>query len=336
MKAILFFTIPFFVALSAYGSIPSVEGLFRGGDNPDIAGDTIAVNVFISETQPSTSDQQVVQTVVEGDQETLIKVKESFFKLIFSVTPGRPIGLIQVRYSAAGLETNQVAQVKYIENLEKSFAQEPSFNRLLAYALITMHSLNKSSGFDELLKRFARDYKSNAELLNQDKKRLYTKYKEHLASKSEELSPLEPESDEEKERVNEILGSRFYDNTGKAKLIRTNNEFLWEVNLDTLKAYFNHDDRLLKKIVMTNFNGEVQVDVGPYFKATGDFKLPSFVLVKHSTGEEAKITFSGYQDFNSGNKRFLDRAEDYEKFTQKNISSQLVNKEQLHVVEYMY
>lgn len=341
MKHLILLSLTIFISLGARASIPTVEGLFRNGDNPELTGDTVALNVTIEEIQAQalTEDSEMVQMQApQMDEEQASKkvAQQSFYKLIFSVTKGQPLSMIQVRYTGPQLETNQVIDVKYYENLERTFAQETSFNRLLTFSLISMHGLNHSDGFNELLKRFARDYKPNSELVNQEKKKLYSKYKQHLSEKSEEASPLAPEDPEQLTMVKEVLKSRFYDNTKKAKLIRTNNEFLWEVNLDTVKAQFSHDQRMLKKMNVTNFNGEVQVDIGPYFAANGNFQLPSFILVKHSTGEEAKISFSGYQDFNSRNKRFTERVTDYEKYLQQNLPQLREQRALLPATEYMY
>lgn len=339
MKHLFSLSLGLFLSLAVQANIPTVEGLFRNGDNPELTGDTVALNVVIEETQAQVESVEMVQMqeAQSTDEQPLERAKQqSFYKLIFSVTKGQPLSLIQVRYTGPQLETNQVIDVKYFENLERTFAQETSFNRLLTFSLISMHGLNRSTGFNELLKRFARDYKPNSELVNQEKRKLYSRYKQHLSEKSEGPSPLAPEDPDQMTVVKEVLKSRFYDNTKKAKLIRTNNEFLWEVNLDTVKAQFSHDKRMLKKMNITNFNGEVQVDVGPYFAANGSFQLPSFILVKHSSGEEAKLSFSGYQDFNSRNKRFSERVTDYEKYLQGNLPRLREQRSLLFATEYMY
>lgn len=335
MKYLFSLSLTLFLSFSASASIPAVEGLFRNGDNPELTGDTVAINVVVEEVQAQIESSEIEPAPAEEPEQQKV-VAQSFYKLIFSVVKGQPLSMIQVRYTGPQLETDQVIDVKYFENLQRTFTQETSFNRLLTTSLITMHALNHSDGFNEMLKRFARDYKPNSELVNQEKRRLYSKYKQHLSEKDEGPSPLTPEDPEQMMVVKEVLKSRFYDNTKKAKLIRTNNEFLWEVNLDTVKAQFSHDQRMLKKMNITNFNGEVQVDVGPYFAANGNFQLPSFILVKHSSGEEAKISFSGYQDFNSRNKRFSERVTDYEKYLQQNLSRLREQRALLPVTEYMY
>lgn len=324
MKKALLFIVSSLISLNLVASIPTVEGLFRNGANPDLNGDTVAINMMISETRPN-EELNTAETI------------ESYYKLIFGVTKGAPLRMIQVRYIDSALNTNQVVAVRSFENFRTVIADDSAFERVLAHSLVLMHALNDSSGFNSLLKRYSRGYLSNNELVNQDKRRIYGRYKDHMREKQDGPSPLSPTDPEDKKALNEIMAARFYEDTKKVKMIRQGGEFFWEVNLDTFKAQFDHSTRQLRRMSINTFQGQAQIDIGPYAAVNGTFEMPAFVLIRYEDGRQSRISFSGYQDFNSRNKRFQERISDYQKFMQQSlqrISSEQVSS--LPVVRYMY
>lgn len=299
------------VTFNVQASIPTVEGLFRNGSNPALSGDTVAINVsFVEEELIATEEGEAAQNINPIQQ-------QSYYKLIFSTVSGQPLKAIQVRYFSDGMGINEVLSVKNFENIKATLAQESSFERLLTYSFVLMYALNDSSGFSEFLKRYARGYVPNQEMLNKEKISLYEKYKDHLRTKNEGISPLEPEEVEEKENVTQILSAPFYRGERKATLVRNGPVFLWEVNLDTFKAQFDHTNRQLVKMNVTTFEGEVEVDIGPYAAVNGEFVMPVFILLRYDSGKKVKILLSGYQDFNSRNKKFHERYTEYQKFLEQ-------------------
>lgn len=300
----------------AFASGPTVEGLFRNGSNPALVGDTVAMNIKFVE-QTLSVKQETAEGAEEVNSDEAPQTQESFYKVIFSMSSGQPLKALQVRYLYEAMEIDQVLSVKNFENLNATLAQESSFERLLVYSFILMYGLNDSSGFSEFLKRYGRGYVTNKEMVNKEKINLYEKYKEHLRSESEGPSPLEPETEQDKENVAKILSAPFYKGERNATLVRNGPEFLWEVNLDTFKAQFDHTNRKLMKINVATFEGEVEIDVGPYVAVNGEFELPTFILLRYDSGRSVKIYFSGYQDFNSRNKKFAERYTDYQKFQEQ-------------------
>lgn len=337
----------FIVSLPCLASVPTVEGLFRNAQNAEIQGDTVAVSFTIeSKEKPRAESVLGLNALIQQPKEVV--KKEGHYKLIFSVEENRPTPLLQVRYRSVSMEPSDVVDTFVLSNLESHIKREKVLEKQFFYALIQMFVLNSSEGFDSLLKKMIQNYRSNEDLVDPEKKRLYERYMTYLkqvkdeeqseGEDDEELeSPLRPKEEEEREKVDKIRAKRFYTDTGNIKLIRESGKFFWEVQLLGMRAIFTQEEHRLKELRLETLQGAIVLSVANYVLMDGTHELPQKFIVDHPEYGRFEVKFLSTQDFESQNTSFSDRVKEYRGWQENNLTrSEQAAEKSLEVIPYLY
>lgn len=302
-------------------AIPTVEGLFRNAANADVQGDTIALSLIIEKMQEDNLEEDRFS---RGEE---IPVGPLYLKVIFSRTENEPARMIQVLYSEAAMENNQVVDVFYSQNIFEQIRLDSPLERKLLFGLLTKYGLNSSNGMNSVLQRVTPDYRLNREIISSEKRNLYNTYMQYLReaegrreqpADEQVENPMRPEDPEERERVNEILAANFFEDLGQVTLERLQGRFYWRVALDNMSARFSHEAHRLRQMVMRTIDGEMEINIGEYVMFNGVHDLPKQINLKLANGERYRITFTAHQDFVSRNRTIQQRYQEYDRLRESN------------------
>jgi hypothetical protein len=135
-------------------------------------------------------------------------------------------------------------------------------------------------------------------------------YKEYLISTKEDpdlreelSSPLNPTDLEEKGKVLDLMKKNIYQKTNQVKLVKTQNEFRWNVDLGTINAEFSNEGHRLKKFNLQS-NGNIEVTTGDHVLFNGIHELPKVIIFKSSNDRVYKIRFLSLKHYQSYKKSF--------------------------------
>jgi hypothetical protein len=278
-KAILLWILSLTSVLSA---VPTMEGLFRNGSNEVIPGNLVVFDLMVTE-QPKI-------------QETEGKAKEHFLKLIFFQQDDKSIDLYQFQYPDSQMSEKKIVRFAKVSNISGKLKREMNIERSVFFAILKMIGLNNSNSISYILKKYNPDFKYNREILNWEKMALYKEYKNYLLEKDKTLksSPLNPLRTEDKERVENLLKSSMFRNTGDVKLIKKDWDFYWLVELDRASALFSNDNHNLKEIRMQFPKGIMEIDFDEYISINGMQPVPSQIMIKDLNERFYKIKITGF------------------------------------------
>lgn len=326
ISALLCFCLLSFNLLAAK---PTIEGLIRNGNNPELIGNLVMVKLAIEEIPNHEILQKTNMEKAEEFKATLEpilmerKVEPKYIKFVFSLEKKDKIGLIQLEYSDGSMKNEFLDKVGYFPNLIKDIDLDAKLERSLFYSLVTMFSLNDSRTMSTLFKKLDLEYKTNKELMNPEKISLLNRYKLYLGKikespeeKEELVNPLKPIDEERKQKVKEILGSSMYHKGNKVSLIRKGGEFFWEVALTNINALFTNDDQRIDNLKIRTIDGEIKTTFGEYLLFNGIQELPKIMMIKSLNHRIYKAKFIDYKIYNS-KKKFYKRVENYKKLLEK-------------------
>lgn len=323
---------------SAYSAVPTMEGLFRNGVNPDIVQD-LAVLV-VKQVNNKLEDGQVVKP---ENEETVIN--EQFYKILYNNSAQGPQDIILAAYSNANLEDDNLISVKIYKNEKDMIANTGLFQKKITVAILNMFALNSSVSISNVLKEIDEEFMTNKEMVNKDKKELLEKYKRFLLAKKEydqkmkdlkknganveemeklsmPMSPLNPENVDEKNELNQIMANSLYVPNKMIKLVKDGSEFFWVLQTQKISARFKNDSHLLKILKINNELGETIILPHEYATYQGEYLLPKKIEIR-SREIESILEVQNYYLLNSKNKNFSDRIEEYKKILEKEKSSRI-------------
>lgn len=307
---------------NVYSAVPTVEGLFRNGNNGEVSGNII---VLKAEVMRTINDNILSLIKIKNNEEKLKRAieeneKPRYLKLIFSIENRDRIELLQVDYDDPQMENNNLLRTTHVKDVLKQIAEDVNVERELFYSISLILLMNDSRGVSNLLKKYSTNYRSNEELVNVEKRTLYENYKKYLvATKSdpdlsaELTSPFSPEDEEQKEKVKKILSSPMYIKTSQVQLSRENNKFFWNVNLENFNAKFYHRSHRLRSLSLVTENNEVRMNAGEYLVFDGVHELPKTLIIKDREDNVYLIKVMGMSSFINKGKTITERNEEYNK-----------------------
>ena len=280
LRLLPFFLIPIFLQ----GAVPTPEGLFKNGHNRSITGNLIIINLMIEE--------------VPNQTETM------YYKCFIKVEKNDVQSFLQVTYNMASMKKNERIQTHYFKNFQQSLQEDTSIERKLFYSFLMMMTANSSSLLSNLLKSLGEDYKTNEELLNQSKIRLYTKYRDYLKEKRESsskelVSPLEPVRDDRKARIRETLNARTYSRSPHVALVKREESFFWKVSLKNVVFFFTNEEHRFSELLFNDPVGLITIQAKSYFLPDGIHELPKYIRFSSLNGKHYKIRILSLKHLNS-------------------------------------
>ncbi len=313
---------------SIYASHPTPEGLFRNGNNADITTDLILVKMMI-ESGPSEELLEMPGEAVNLAEETIVNKAEDrkpyFVKFLLSQEGEKPLQMIQVLYSNGKMEDESIRDVLYISNLKTKVTQLPQ-KKALFYSMLSTLAMNRSDEMSAFLKLSSKEYKTNAELVDPEKKALYAKYKSYLTLiKNDETiketldNPIRPQDPEVSKTVKAILQKSYLKKDKTLSLIRAQQGYQWQLKNDVLEAYFEADTLRIESLTFQNMTGRTKLSFDDYILFNGTHELPKNITIKNDK-VETKVRVTSLTHLLLRDKSMARRYGEYrEKYSQLNL-----------------
>ena len=187
----------------SFAGIPSVEALFKNGNNKEIATNGISVSFKIKRFH---FDKKVEE---ENQAEEGVEPlpDEYFVKIYFYQEKENLERFLQLTYKNSNMKEEALAEYIYLPNILKRSLWKSNNNveKVLFNSVLMSLLLNKSDPLISFLKNNNQKFYKNRDLINFEKKRLLENYKKYLEKVDEDktvkdslVSPLKPEDVEEK------------------------------------------------------------------------------------------------------------------------------------------
>jgi hypothetical protein len=185
------------------------------------------------------------------------------------------------------------------------YKKTPFIERDLFYATLLSLSVNSSTVFTGILANNDPSFKTNSDVVNNEKMRLLKKYKNYLqavkndpAIEKYSPSPLKPEGEEEKTKVNKILNSPVYLENTAIKLKKNDRNIV--INLDMEYFNFNFANETHQFLDYTyKMDGKVlKMKFQPYVLYNGTHLLPRSIVYQVAQNGFYLIKFMKLRHFN--------------------------------------
>lgn len=327
--------------LSIWAAVPTMEGLFRNGINPDVTQDLIVLVL-----------KATVKEVKDTDAGEPLVSPHAFYKIIYNNSAQGIQDIIIAKFATADVENDNIVELRTFRNERELISSSPNLHKQFSLAIMNMYATNSSSLISTVLKSIDDDFMTNREMVNTEKKELLEKYRRYLQTKKnyekqvkemkkngatvEEMgkvaapvSPLVSDNEEEKNQLEKIMSNSLYIPNKMIKLVKDGADFFWHLETSKISAKFKNDTHLLKVLKVNNDGVEYTVLPHDYVTFQGEYLLPKKFTIK-TNQVESEFQVENYYLVNSKNKSFSDRIEDYKKLLDKNPK----RKEQQETVEF--
>jgi hypothetical protein len=301
---------------------PTVEGLLRGGHNPENVFDWSVFRLKVKKLKSVSVDQGgVVQentnVTPEGEEEQNYEVKH--IKLIFTTNPDEPVKFIQVEYENPSMKKGEVVNVIHTNDLSKLFLEESFQERIVFYGTLLSLSSGNSSLLSSVLSKFNKDYKSNSNLLSQEKIDLYNEYKKYLTALKEDPelektleSPIRPVDVDRFSEIQKILKQDMYQDLNQVKIYQEGNRYFWKASLENFEGVFTLDKHYLRKLSLTTPQGVITAGASQYRVFSSNFYLPGIIKIKDVIEERYEVEIKHYQQFGKTELNLKDLLKNYQ------------------------
>lgn len=317
-KLIISLTLLLSVTINA--SIPTTEGLFRNGNNADVAAGLILVKAMVSTEVSNMLMEKPMAELTEGQEQKAMTDEEApknyFVKFLLSAEHEERVQLIQVIYSSGKMKDSEILNVRFFSNLKDKILKSPT-RLALFYSLLSSFALNRSEEISAFLKLNSKTYKPNEELVDAEKSALYKRYKRYLTVVKEDESlkdtmdnPLKPEDPEVKKVVSEVEERPFMVRDQNVSLIKTQSGFQWAIKLDVLEAYFDNKNRRLEKMLYGQIDKNTVFSFDDYILFDGTHELPKNIKIT-APEETVNLRLTSLTHLNMGNKSMTFRYGEY-------------------------
>lgn len=262
---------------------PTIEGLFRNGNNPDLSADLVVATFSVEELPNEVSKE-------------LLPVR---YVKVFMSRSNTAIVALQADYSDNRF-AEPTTQKSYFRTQLSDDVKEAKFvERPLFYSVLSTLLLNDSRPMNHFLKTYASGFKTNREAMSPDKLELLQKYKEYLIAISEEggsvkdaLKATKEGNAEERAKAMDVITGGIYEKNDRVHLAREGGQFFWMTDLGAFKAWFTNEEHRLKKIQLNMENGKnVELECGEYVLLNGTHEVPKTITMRDSLNSLYKISF---------------------------------------------
>jgi hypothetical protein len=293
-----------------FAYIPTVESLFRNGNNVDIGTNTVAATFYITRLRKEDESESP-----ERDS------SKTAFKLVIGNENEERPRLVQLdfRNGLVSDETMNRIHLKSnfaIPNLGLNSEQDEA---KIFYSIISSLVLNKSKMIMEYLTAIDPSLRKNKQLIDKEQLGLLNSYRRYLKKKnneenSEELkNPLKPELEEQKEYVKKTMSRSMLNETSTLKRVLKNGKFYLELNSEKIYANFSNKNHQLKKLVINTPKGKIELDFHHYILFGGGLEFPEIIYFKDLTGQTYEIKMTKMSQFKDNTANFYKRIKRYEK-----------------------
>ena len=259
----------FFFVGEVVSIVPTLEGLFRHGANPNIAGELVVMKALIKKEEKAFREEEAPIHI----------------KLIFSLEVKGRIQLIQALYQNGRMEDSALLNVGYFRSLNKAVLQTPSLAQGAFYSLLSFLVSNESSTMMSFLKKRYPPIKSNKEIINKNKMALLEEYKKYLMAIKNSPSgrpslrnPMRSSDANVRRKIAFLLNAQTFTDENAISLKKEGQRYYWMIDQEGLTAKFENDTHRIKYFRLIDFDGKIEVDFGTYLAFNGTHQLPKEIL----------------------------------------------------------
>lgn len=284
---------------SLSAAVPTIEGLLRNPSNSDVVGPNIVLRLKLNTKAEEASTEEST---------------EYFVKYIFNTEYSSKIRLLEVVYSSEEMKDDSILAVKYYQDIT---SQDLKKEKRLYLSILSSLALNRSNELVGYVKGISKEFKTNKEAVNEEKKSLLDRYKRYLIAKKEneeeELqNPLKPENPEVKQKSKEVMSESFFKTSEKIILDKIDGRFMWSVKLDNFQGIFENESLRMKKISIENLDGKDVYSFDKYILFDGVHEFPKIIKI-NLAGREFEITTNRLRHIESKAIKITKRYSDYMK-----------------------
>jgi hypothetical protein len=296
----------FFISLNLFAHVPTEESLLRNNQKKIYQKNTTVYSFRINFQEvekpkvvvENIEDKSLIQNEIpvveavleeplvdeEGNIVKKIVNKERFIKFI---TKKETAKLEQILYKNSISNSNIVDYQEFALVLKQ---ENVKFNQQLFYAILNIISRSDSEYFIKLMKKSGIDLNTNTDLLNIERKDLMERQKDFLSLTkdltddeivgSEMKSPLIAETDEDQEKVDNLLKEKWIKNSPNVSLIKKGNKLYWELKTLNLNAAIENETRRIEYIDFKYQDSTYNISFNKYLLFQGQYDLPQLTLIK--------------------------------------------------------
>lgn len=309
----------------AFAYIPTIESLFRNGDNDTVDGHTISANFVLTR-----------KNVLEQGEKTLQEMPSVFaYKLLFNNSKERT-QLVQVSYSGNVISTSNMFDLKYFPQLTFNGLKlsGEDFEKKMFYSLMNSLVNNQGDLMIDFLNSVGLAALRNTEKVNRDQIQLIGRYINYLKQKKEnpeaELdNPLEPVTPEAKEKVREILKSPFLTTSNYVKRIKEGDDIYFQLKNENVDIKFDGQKHELISMKIETNMGTMEVRCFNYVVFTTiskTLKFPQLILLKDLQGNEFELKMQKLRATSDSLDVFLKRLQNYKDDLKKGLNQEILGK----------
>lgn len=307
MKLLFLFILGVFFSGPGQAAWPLPEGLFRNASNADMTANA-AIVAF---------------SVRPDDQFASTSEASAYYKLIFTISGKDTLNVWQLRYSGPAMTDAQLEQIWTGQNLLRKLRNDSRPERDLFYSMLISLVWNDSRAMASFLKRYAKHFETNKELINPAKAKLVESYKHYLQAikqnkelKNELDSPLNLKTAEDRSLVQELMTQGVYNRSRYVALQQKNGDFFWKLDLDNGEAWFTNEEKHFISLQLSMNRAILAMQAGNYLLFDGIHELPKDLGLKYAqdgTGADYRIRLLSLETSANKNNRLEKLIEGYRK-----------------------
>ncbi len=291
------------LSFSVFAHIPSEESILRNNQKEQYAKDTTVFNIkvnFQEKVAPKLPEGNVIgapvqetttlEKKIEEEEDEILEEhivnKETYLKYI---TKNEQQKIEQILYDGEIIQENIVDFKDFSLTLKE---ENKNFNQQLYYSIINILTRSDSFYFISLMKKIGIDLKTNKDLIDFEKKALFEKQKDFLAltkNLSEEeivsnnlKSPLLAETDEDQEKVDELVKSNWLKKSPNINLIKRGNKLYWEIKTSNFSSLIENETRRIESIEFRHEEDSYSINFNKFLLFEGQYDLPQLTLIKQN------------------------------------------------------
>jgi hypothetical protein len=270
-----------FCSTSAFAYIPSVDSLFRNGNNIDVGDSTVVANIII--TKINSADSAEVAT----------EPQRSGHKFLFSSQVPGLSEFLQIDYRNVLFTPETINEVKRKKKLNLNSLSEELFETKLFYGLFKSLILNRSDLMTSFLNKIDPRVLPNKSILNKEQLALLNKYKAYLRNLNNKVegieNPLNPISIEKRKEIKDILSKSLITDASNVKRVFENKKFYLYYKSDVLELKFENETHQLRSIKVKNGESEISIEMLNYVLFSGGFEFPEEINIKLANGDHFQV-----------------------------------------------
>jgi hypothetical protein len=300
---------------SVLAYVPSVESIFRHGNNPEVTTNALMLAAKISAVNPFLEKNEQQQG------------ESMWVKWVYNITPQGKLKLTQLIYRSAAMTEASLIDKTFISELTPQIFAGDSpekIERGLLLSLFNSMLINDGSFMVEFLKNRGEPVKLNAEIINQEKRSILSRYKAWLIKKKggrierSEESPLLPLNAVEKEKVESILSSPMYEQSPYISLSRYQGSPAWHVKTENFEGWVSDETRFIRHLGLKSGAFETEIQCRDHILFNGTHSLPRQILIKSQQDIYWQIDIITLKHFSETTTDLLARLRQYDQILQQN------------------